>query len=55
MTATGTQFVQLASFFSGVDAMKQTSKNDVACVAANRQGDFFAVGVHKHIKVYPVI
>lgn len=52
MMATETQLVQLASFFSGADAVKQTSKNYVACVDANRQGDFFAVGVHKRIKVY---
>jgi hypothetical protein len=51
MMATGTQLVQLASFFAGADVMTQTSKNDISCVDANRQGDFFAVGVHKRIKV----
>lgn len=51
MMATGTQLVQLASFFDGTDARTQTSRNDITCVDANRHGDLFAVGVHKRIKV----
>ena len=47
MMATDTQLVQLASFFAGADARTQTSKNDITYVDANRQGDLFAVGVHK--------
>ena len=50
MMATGTQLVQLASFFAGTDARTQTSRNDITCVDANRHGDLFAVGVHKRIR-----
>ena len=51
MMATISKLVQLASFFAGKDQVKETLKNKVTCVAAQRHGDFYAIGVDRHIKV----
>ena len=51
MMATISEVVQLASFFAGKDQVKETSKNKVQCVAAQRHGDLYALGVDRHVKV----
>ena len=49
--ATVSKVAQVASFFAGEDQVKETVKNKVICVAAQRHGDFFAIGVNRHAKV----
>lgn len=51
MMATVSKVVQLASFFTGKDLAKETSKNQVICVATQRHRDLFVIGVDKHAKV----
>jgi hypothetical protein len=51
MMATVSKVAQAASFFAGKDQTKESLKNKVLCVAAQRYGDFFAIGVDKHAKV----
>ena len=51
MMATISEVVQLASFFAGKDHVKETSKNKVQCVAPQRHGDLYALGVDRHVKV----
>ena len=52
MMATVSQVAQAASFFAGKDQTKESVKNKVLCIAAQRYGDFFAIGVDKHAKVF---
>ena len=47
--ATVNKVAQVASFFAGKDQVKETVK--IICVAAQRHGDFFAIGVDRHAKV----
>lgn len=49
--ATISKVVQLATFFAGEDQAKETSKNQVMCVAAGRDGDLYVLGVGRHVKV----
>lgn len=49
--AANKQVTQLAAFFAGSDCGKDTSKNEVSCIAANTHGDVYSVGVHRRIKV----
>ena len=49
--ATVSKVAQVASFFAGKDQVKESVKNKVHCVAAQRHGDIFAIGVYRHAKV----
>ena len=51
MMATVSKVAQVASFFAGRDQIKESVKNKVHCVAAQRCGDIFAIGVDRHAKV----
>ena len=51
MMATISKIVQLASFFAGKDQAKETSKNKIISVAAQRNGDLYVLGVNRHVKV----
>ena len=51
MMATVSKVAQVASFFAGRDQIKESVKNKVHCVAAQKCGDIFAIGVDRHAKV----
>ena len=55
MMATVSKVAQVASFFAGRDQIKESVKNKVHCIAAQRCGDIFAIGVDRQAKVNNMI